>query len=190
MARDNVIIPQILPTISKAIDIFIEWRDKPNILLGTLSPIDLFNYTTDIDRVWFVGSSVWMPAVLGIPADSSSDIDIITETEDAYRNLFDYIKFILAERYSGQYFEEENRYGGKKLLRRDTHTNYVRKLIDVWHLPSNQTIAEHIMGFPRDHERCAAMAGISKDEVNCFTRIVKPNKENPELRKIPDTFGS
>jgi hypothetical protein len=185
MAR-SITIPDKLPTLESAINLFINWRDNPCELLGGLPPVKLFNYTTDIDRTWFVGSSVWMPAVLEQMPDKDADIDIITQNKESYEILFGYIKATLAEVFPGAYTEETNLYGGMKLKRNN------RKIIDVWHLPENQSIAEHIMGFPQAHERCAVMAGISKGDINSITRIVMPNstkREVPKTRNLLD-WGS
>lgn len=179
MAKLDIKIPAVLPPIENAINMIVRWRDSPSKMLNGIAPIKLFNLYTDIDRTWFVGSNVWYPAVLGLPCPPDADIDIVFHNKEACDTFAEHAKRTLEETDDvNKYTMEPNRYGGQKLIRhwKDTSlADHRKSFMDTWWLPNGQSIAEHICGFPRDHERCAMMAGAIAGEFGALTRVVRPN---------------
>lgn len=184
MAR-NILQPATLPSPHDAINTFVGWRDSPCPLIKHVTPLSLFagQWGIDIDRVWFVGSCAWMPAVLGRPFDNESDIDIVFADEEQAKTFVENAVAKLACESPIEH-QSYNTFGGWKFKRAEpgvtppstataNQTTYVKSFMDVWWLPPNESIAEHIMSWKHDHEHVAIMAGASVGEISALTRIVR-----------------
>lgn len=176
MTQPNTTIPKTLPTPEAAVNLFVAFRDKPVKMLGGLSLLQLLTGAQDVDRIWVVGSTAWQPAVLGIPPDGTRDIDIVFGIPGAAEDFITQAKQIMERSteegtYLIKYRTSKGLGTGTSLARTSNPTN---GFLDAWDLPDGQSIAEHIMGFSREHERCAITIGALSGEVGALTRIVRP----------------
>lgn len=172
-------IPKTLPTPQQAMEILVPWLDEPQRRLAGLSPRQLLA-SGDALQTWFVGSSVWYPAVMKKPPPQTSDIDIVL----GYKGKADLVNTIIAKMNerdleSTYAIVGKNVHGGLKISRQlvtplTKQDGGIATLIDVWELPKGVSICEHVMSYKYDHEHVALAALASAGEVFSLTRIVRP----------------
>lgn len=166
----NIIQPETLPPLDQAVKMFVEWRDKPSKILEGRKPSDLFRGlgSAEPDRIWFVGSAVWYPAVLGTPFPDDRDIDIVFHDQVSCEQFVDHVM----RTFEGLCTKDTkpHTHGGIKILKDKVG------IIDAWWLPEGVSIGEHIMSYKHDHEHVAILAGASSLEIGALLRLVRPLK--------------
>lgn len=196
MSQRSFRMPGELPPIERGLELFLQWRDAPNKLLGGMAPIDLFKGPfLDLDRTFFIGSCAWMPIVTGKLFKEQDDartktvdhdIDICFADKDQADAFTDAAPALLHEKTVSATWrldETVNRFGGRKIVRSD----YAGEVIDIAWLHPQVSIAEFIAAFKQDHEKVAIVASARPHDLTAVTRLVRPfthNKRDPAHREI------
>lgn len=189
MSQKDIIIPKKLPTPEVAVNLFVEFRDKSLPLLAGLSLMQLMGNAQDVDRIWIVGSTAWRPAVFGRYPAAVRDIDIVFGVAKGAEEFITQAKQLLERATNGGVYTIKDKvpkgeWTGTSLSKKATDHPF----LDAWDLPEGQTIAEHIMGFEQDHERCAITLGALRGEIGALTRIVRPSSHNKIIKvAVPTT---
>lgn len=175
MAQKYVKLPSELPSPEEAVNVFISFMNTPQSLFCGLEPIQLFNTHHDIDRTWVVGSCVWFPAIYGRLDDKITDMDVAFSIPGMAEDFIINAKRLFENKISNEdlligavfYDISSNVHGGSKLLRNNVG------ILDAWDIPEGVSIAEHLMGYRNNWERCAILAGACKGEPSALTRLVR-----------------
>ncbi len=162
--------------IGTALAMFCQWKDDHWARIG-MTPSELFAGAgpfLDLNRVWFFGSTAWMPLMMGRKHDHQTDIDLVFVSEDEARQFAAHALTKL-NGVKNRYYEnlEPNRFGGpsiRHLVRKTPSSEIDPKVLDVAWLPPTRTVAEFVGSFPQIHERCAILASAQRADVHLVTR--------------------
>jgi hypothetical protein len=121
---------------------------------------------------WLTGSTVWLPAVF-FESDLNTDLDIVFEDKDACE-LF--TKGVLSALPG--YKITKNSWGGSVRIEHPDG----KHVIDAWYLEDDESIAELLLTYPSDYQRCAYNLTWSGPSPGHLTRIVKKRERIRETR--------
>lgn len=172
-------MPKQLPEVAAAMSQIADELERESETLYGVQPIELFGGWCDIRSTWLVGSFVWRAAVFGERPAPGHDMDVVFLDPEGPGQFIDRAaRIIMERRKNGKTVSiTKNKFGSPRLV--DPATGEVK--IDAWALPENQTIAEHISGYPWLHQRVAYLVGSVHGEIHGLTRLVRPAAFNSRL---------
>ena len=174
-------IPDKMPSIEDATKNITFLMDIPRPALMDYSISELVNQYSDGSPKWLVGSTVWLPAVFN-EVDKNTDLDVVFQTKDALELFANGTVNELNRRISGaRYTLTENGNQGKRIL----HPNGDH-VIDAWHLQDDESIAELLMSFPYNYQRCAFFMTWTGSSLGYLTRIIK---DRPRFGRVEAARG-
>lgn len=157
-------IPSVLPSLVDATRSVVYLLDMPRERLGGFSLSQLVNEFSGGGLKWLTGSTVWLPAVFG-KVDTETDLDVVFETKDDCERFCRGVTGVLTPK---GYFTQDNVWGSRRFMHPDG-----KHIIDAWALEDDESIAELLLTYPNDYQRCAFNITWSGSTPAYLTRIIK-----------------
>jgi len=182
-------IPRPLPDQEQAARLIEKFVNAPRVVLGDATLRNLIETYSDGTPVWLTGSSVWMPAVFSMDPPSDNDYDLVFSTQAACDRFVNGFMAEMNARVPGfTYKKGASQFGATRIFAPD-NSSRVRSLgnifaqiqagakgiVDAWALEPGESIAEVLMSYKENYQRCAYLMNRSvAGSAGALTRIVRP----------------
>lgn len=190
MTRRGTDVPTRLPTPEQAIFAFQAWFNQPCPIINGLRPIELFK-AHGLENAYVVGSAAWQPILYGEHYDNRGDIDVVFTGADS--RAVEFVEFAhgLITRADTTNDKEllyditVGVFDNPKIIRSwkaGNNKSMERHVISAYCLRANASIAEHVLEYPKEHQRCAIALGAGPGEAWGVTRLVRRDQHSYETR--------
>ncbi len=145
------------------------------------------------DPVYLVGSNVWLRSVFDIaPCLDRPDYDLVFSTEKRCRGFIDVFMRNALDGglvpWGMSFRLEENAFGhGRIVLTSEIDPDVCITVIDAWSMEDDESIGEHILGFPHPYQRSAFLISHpGHDMAGRLIRLTRPSSRVELDKKYPD----